>query len=405
VGGYRAGVAGMSESVVFVVPDTMGGMMNIVANLLAHRQPDAFAYHAVLTHNGLSTDARFGERLVADSQQLVEYRLPVENLHAVIRRLRTALPAGDGVLVTNDLLELAMASAADVGRTVMMLLHGDHDYYYDLAARHDEVIDLFICYGRTMYETLRARLPHRADTIVHLPYGIPLPERTRVPAAGPLRLLFAGRLDQSQKGVFDLPAIDEKLRTRGIDVSWTIVGAGPDEAVLRERWANNGRVQWMGAQTNARVLEIAAGQDVFVLPTRAEGLPVALVEAMAVGLVPVVSDIGGGVAEVMAPNRDGLMPAAGDIAGFADAVAALHADRARLERLSAAARQRVVQDFDIRTRVGAYQRLFADHRTYRRPRRGNVRVPYGSRLDQPWMPNAAVKAVRTVVRRVAGKAV
>ena len=70
-----------------------------------------------------------------------EYALPLENLHAVLNRLRRAIPRGEGVLVANDLLELALASAVDCNRAVVQNLHGDNDYYYDLAERHENVID------------------------------------------------------------------------------------------------------------------------------------------------------------------------------------------------------------------------------------------------------------------------
>src|SRR5262249_19231365 len=73
-------------SVVYVVPDKLGGMMNIIANLLAHRHPDDLDYHAILTHNHLHTDARFAAPLAAGTQTTIEYSLPVENLHAVMRR-------------------------------------------------------------------------------------------------------------------------------------------------------------------------------------------------------------------------------------------------------------------------------------------------------------------------------
>ena len=54
-------------SVVYVLPDKMGGSTNIVANLLQYRRPDAFTYHAVLTHNHLHTDRRYGSTLAADT--------------------------------------------------------------------------------------------------------------------------------------------------------------------------------------------------------------------------------------------------------------------------------------------------------------------------------------------------
>jgi len=85
-----AGVTG--PSVVHVLPDKMGGAVNLTANLLRFRRRDAFRHIALLTHNSLSTDERFGGALDADAQTVVEYALPLENIHAVLHRLRRAVP-------------------------------------------------------------------------------------------------------------------------------------------------------------------------------------------------------------------------------------------------------------------------------------------------------------------------
>lgn len=390
-------------NVVYVVPDKMGGMLNIVASLVAHRG-GPMPHHVVLTDNRLSADTRVGQPMAADTQQTVRYALPVENLHAVLRRLRRALPPGGGVLVSNDLLELAMLHRHDPGRMVVQILHGDHDYYYDLAERHQAVIDVFVAYSRVMYDTLRARLPHRADDVLHLPYGVPLPGRARAAAPGPLRLVFAGRLEHGQKGVFDLPGIERALAGAGVDVRWTVIGGGPDEAALRERWTG-ARVSWAGALPHAALLDRLADFDVFVLPTRAEGFPVGLVEAMAAGLVPVVSDIPSGVPEVVDDGVNGVRPPVGDIPAFASAIGALAGDRARLESMSRAARAAVETRFDARTRTAAYEALYADWRARRRPRPVRVPLPYGSRLDRPWVPNLLVRGIRTAVRTAQGKPV
>ncbi|MEW6320191.1 MAG: glycosyltransferase family 4 protein [Acidobacteriota bacterium] len=392
-------------NIVYVLPDKMGGMMNIVRSLIAHRDRAGMPQHVVLTHNRVDArDTRFAAPLGADTQVTVEYALPVENLHAVLRRLRRALPPGGGVLVSNDLLELALLHVHDPGRMVVQILHGDHDYYYDLAERHQAVIDVFVAYGRTMFETLRRRMPDRRDDILHLPYGIPLPARARAAAPGPLRLLFSGRLEHGQKGVLDLPRIDAALAARAVPRAWTIIGDGPDAERLREAWPAATPAEWLGARGHDEVLARLPDFDVFVLPTRAEGFPVALVEAMAAGLVPVVSDITGGVPEVV-DETTGYRPAVGDVAGFADAIAALAADRARLDAMSRAARAAVARRFDARARAADYEALFRQWRERRRPRPSTVPLPYGSRLDQPWIPNAVVRAIRTASRRRLGKPV
>ncbi|HVB38143.1 MAG TPA: glycosyltransferase family 4 protein [Vicinamibacterales bacterium] len=384
-------------SVVYVLPDKMGGATTIIANLLAYRQPDAFRYHAVLTRSTADRDAPFAERLEADSETRFAHRLPTENLYAVIRRLRAAIPPGPGVLVANDLLELAMLSACDPGRTTVQILHGDYDYYYDLADRHQDVVDVFVAYSRAVAEELTRRLPHRRASILHLPYGVVIPEDARRPTRGPLRLVYAGRLDEA-KGVLELPAIDRLLRDAGAAVEWTIVGDGPDAARLRAAWSGAVHVHWVGHRTNAEVLRRFRDQDVFVLPSRAEGLSVAMLEAMAAGVVPVVSDLQSGVPEVVHPGVTGERVPIGDVGAFAAAIAGLAADRNRLEAWSRAARQLVAERHDMRARVADYQALYARWRELRRPRPRSVRLPYGSRLDQPWMPNFVTRLMREWAR-------
>lgn len=394
-----------TPNLAYVLPDKLGGVVSIVANLLQHRRPDEFRHCAVLTHNHLDTDTRFNRPLAADRQIRFEQRLPIENLRSVMRRLAAAIPPGPGVLVSNDFLELAMLTRHDTGHTVFQLLHGDHDYYYDLAAKHEPVIDAYIAYSRAMYEKLLRLLPARRDTIFHLRYGIPLPEKVRSAKRGALRLLFAGRLEYGQKGIYDLPQIDARLLELGVEATWTVIGEGPHGDELKRRWPQTNRVNYLGQMTNAGVLDQCAAHDVFVLPTRAEGFPVALLEAMGAGLVPVVSNIETGVPEVVTSGETGFTPEVADIAGFAEAIAELDANRDRLETMSRAARQVVVEQFDIRERVADYQALFARYRELRRPRPAKIKLHYGSRLDNPLIPNAVVYPIRFGIRLMKGKRV
>jgi len=389
----------MSEhpSVVYILPDKMGGMMNIVSDLLEYRQPDGFSHHAVLTHNHLSVDARFARPLDCDTQTTVEYQLPLENLHAVLRRVARAIPRGPGVVVPADLLDLATLSVYDAGRAVILILHGDDEYYYDLAMKHDRVVHAYVAYSRRIHQQLRARLPHRAGDVYYMPYGIPLPGRQRTPSPGPLRLIFAGRLEHGQKGVLDLPAIDARLQDMHVDVTWTVVGDGPHAKELRASWPESPRVRYRGMLTRSHTVDVVADHDVFVLPTRMEGFPVALLEAMGAGVVPVVSNIESGVPDAVTADVTGLLPEVGDVDGFASALARLARDSETLERMSANGRMLVRDRFDIRLRVRDYQALYARYAELYRPLPADA-LQYGSRLDQPWLPNPLVRFVRSTLR-------
>ena len=96
--------------------------------------------------------------------------------------------------------------------------------------------------------------------------------------------------------------------------------------------------------------------DVFVLSSRHEGLPISLLEAMAVGR-PVVATRAGGIPEVLTDGRDGLVVPSGDPMALADAVLRLLRDAALRERLGLAARRRAA-DFDIRAAVRRQEEVY-----------------------------------------------
>lgn len=382
-----------APEVVHVLPDKLGGVTEIVRNLLRHCARVRGPHAAVLVDARADVHPRTTTPVPADAVVHVGHDLPRENLYSALKRLRAALPEGSGVLAAHDWLELAAAHHFDLRRPVIQVLHGDMEYYYLLAQRHQEVVDLFVTYSRACQDHLRSLLPARADDVRLVPYGIEMDTAQRTPVDGPLRLCFAGRLDHGHKGVLDLPKIDAELRARSVDVAWTVVGTGPDEAALREAWTAPD-IHWAGRQPNATLRSMLAAQDVFVLPTRGEGFPVALLEAMAAGLVPVVCDIRSGVPEVVHEGRTGFRPAIGDLDGFVGAIQKLATDRTLLETMSRAARSEVAEAYEVRRCATQWDALFAACAA--RPRRPwrRTRVPYGSRLDRPWLPNALVRGVR-----------
>ena len=380
-------------SVVYVLPRKMGGVFNYVDNLLSHRKPDGMKHIAILDDDANGTDHRPDQRISADEELTFSYSLPPENLRAVLKRLYRLIPPGPGALVANDWISLAMSTVHDTGRTVFSITHGDFDYYYRLAVSHEAVIDCFLTYTDRMRDHLIELMPHRADSVVSIPYGVEIPSSARTPEDGPLRLLFVGRLEEG-KGIFDLPRIDARLRAAGIKVRWTIQGDGPDQARLQSQWETQHDVTWRGRQPMSEVLRQYESHDVLVMPSRYEGLPVALLEAAVRGVVPVVSDLASGIPELVRNGKTGFRTPVGDIDLMAEAIATIDADRDLLERMSGAILELSRSRYDITQRAIEYQELFSRWSELRRPRVSRPRLGYGSRLDQPWIPNKLVQMLR-----------
>ncbi|MGI8959784.1 MAG: glycosyltransferase family 4 protein [Bryobacteraceae bacterium] len=180
-----------------------------------------------------------------------------------------------------------------------------------------------------------------------LPYGVAMPNSgcgssCALTTTEPLRVLYLGRLSNPQKRVRLFPDVLEQLRKAAIPMEWTIAGDGPERAWLEENMKGdaNVRVRFVGALQYKEVPRILEQNDVFLLMSDAEGLPISLLEAMAHGLVPVVSDLASGVSEVTDAQCAMLVPTQ-KTAGYAEAIIWLSQHRLELSKMSAHAVEKV----------------------------------------------------------------
>jgi glycosyltransferase involved in cell wall biosynthesis len=153
----------------------------------------------------------------------------------------------------------------------------------------------------------------------------------RGPVVGALTLLRPG------KGLETLLDAAPLLTARHPAVQVCIVGEGPDLEQLQARAAALGvadAVHFVGPTEDP--LSALRGMSVFVHPSWAESFPYVILEAMAVGLPIVASDVGG-IGEAVADGESALLVAPGDAPALADALGALVDDRERAARLAAAA--------------------------------------------------------------------
>ncbi|MEV4640432.1 glycosyltransferase [Actinoplanes sp. NPDC049548] len=190
--------------------------------------------------------------------------------------------------------------------------------------------------------TLQARYPASMSAVVAEYSSIELPRSAFVDAARasnergcPSRLISIGSLEQPYKGIDVLLSAIALLRARGEMVTLTHVGDGRLRRRLEqlaERLGIADGVTFVGAVPGgAPVRDHLRAADLFVLPSRAEGLPRALIEAMALGL-PAIGSTAGGTPELL-PDCRLVRP--GDVSGLAAAIARLIRDPAAMERDSA----------------------------------------------------------------------
>jgi glycosyltransferase involved in cell wall biosynthesis len=173
--------------------------------------------------------------------------------------------------------------------------------------------------------------------------------RTPVPAAP--RLVCVGRLCE-QKGQLLLIEAAARLKRDGVAFELVLVGDGEMRATIEEaarRHQLEDRLRITGWAKGERVRREIAGARALVLPSFAEGLPVVLMEAFALGR-PVISTYVAGIPELVQPGRSGWLVPAGSVDALAAAMReALTMDPAALDRMAKVGETQVRELHDIRT--------------------------------------------------------
>lgn len=372
-----------------------GGVTTSMLRWVAHLSKDA-AVSIVLIRDETRPFVPIESSLPA-LRQHVEFNGLLDNKRLVYARCAEGIEQSE-YLIANDIVELGMISSLRLRNPVAFVLHGDYDYYYQLALSHSSQIGSFLCVSKRVRDELLRRLPLR-ESDIHLTYPI-VPEssleRSAADHGTPLRLLFVGRLTE-EKGFPDLPSIDTELTSSGIDVRWTVVAAHyGDVAPAAETWLSNDRVTHLERVPQHDMDAIYARHDVLVFPSRFEGFGMTVLEAMKAGVVPVASRLLAGIPEMIDDGVSGFMTPAGDWRAMSANIAELARDPSRLATMSAAARANACERFDSDACADRMSSaIFAA--SVRSADIGDA-PDYLSRLDRGWIPNQVVRTTRSLLR-------
>jgi glycosyltransferase involved in cell wall biosynthesis len=166
-----------------------------------------------------------------------------------------------------------------------------------------------------------------------------------------------GRLNP-QKNFSLFLDIAAALSPRFPTLRFLLAGEGPEEEMLREKAARLGladRIVFAGYVADTR--EVYAAADILLMPSRFEGLPMTLLEAMAMNL-PVVASKLDGIAEVITDGEDGLLAAPGDAPAFTEHLTRLLENPALASQLGSTARAKIEIRFSVERMTTAVESIY-----------------------------------------------
>ncbi len=368
-----------------------GGVLSVIKSLLQFSSNPLIENHLIHTINKDEVDNYPVNNLKGAVSEKIFYYSSGWNFYYTCTQLSKLLPDENAVIVTHDWLELGMVSNLGLQNPVITFLHGDYDYYYQLAQLHQAAADKFIVIANNMAAKLKGMIPERKDDICYLRFPVPSVDCNESERQAD-NIIFIGRLTK-EKGYSLLPEIDKLLRIKNIFLNWHIVGEKNSDSNNETEWEANSQVKLYGIMNNEEVLLLLKKMKYFILPSLNEGMPVTLIEAMKAGVIPLVNNIEGGIQELVTDAVTGFKISNNEPAGYTDCISKLSEDKNLSGSISGTCIATANKLFDPHQNT----RLIEDEicKTFLAPRKNKkAKKIYGSRLDQKWMPNIITKSVR-----------
>jgi colanic acid/amylovoran biosynthesis glycosyltransferase len=242
------------------------------------------------------------------------------------------------------------------GIPTVMVLHNDNKYHYDLvkkyAANNDECdVSSVVCVSNLIQHISQQTAPQH-KSIKYIPIGAPVTEElASLSADGELKIVYAGRIDEKQKRISDVTHAFCKAAKEVPGTSYTIYGDGPAVPAVQEILNTAGKdlpVQFKGKLKSTEVQAHLLQNQVFVLLSEFEGLPITLMEAMSCGLVSICTNMRSGISDLITNNVEGIL--IDDRKDeFVAAIKRLKENAGLWKQMSQAARQKIVQSYSIET--------------------------------------------------------
>lgn len=331
------------QRIIFTVPAWNVSGVNTFVETLVHELRGR-GYDASILFT-----TRDADQLDAELMPKVPYRFlssktltPAETRRQLEEYLRANAPC---IFVPNyDYAVSSIASHLPDNVGVLGVLHCDEDEHYLHAYRMGHYWDAIVAVSPTVRSRLLQLNPAFEKRLTTIPYGVSVPAEPPSPPlySSVIRIVYCGRLVQKQKRIFDFAELANILTARQVPFQLTLIGDGPAMTTLSARLQpliEQGAVRMPGRLQYQQVLEELADHDVFALMSDYEGLPLSLLEAMAVECVPVVTDVESGITEILNHQTNAMISPRRDPAAMAENLIQLHGNPGRRIALGKAAKQ------------------------------------------------------------------
>lgn len=380
------------------MPSGEGGVATIVKNLVKFGRELGYQSDILLVDNkSVYQKYLVNENLDYCLISSFEYD-PKNNIYFSARNFKKYIDGYDA-LVANDSVELRLVKSLKLNKPLLYIVHGDFDYYYQAAVYSQDYVDGFITYSSKCFTKLLTLLkPHNQLKVKNVYYPADVAQQN-FPASklvnNTIKIVFAGSLNE-RKGAHLLPEIVLNLDNKEVIYELTVAGDGEYFDLLSEGFNNNAKVTLVGHVEREEVLNILKRCDVLILPTKSEGLPNVLLEALTCRVIPIATYIDSGIPDVIEQGVNGFFFDYGDTETLATYVHYLAEHPEVMEKMKDEGDRVLLSKFDKWKQTSEYYE-FIERACVPNCRKDFSINRNGSVLDIKYLPNPLTRILKNTV--------
>ncbi len=296
---------------------------------------------------------------------------------------------------------------------VIGIAHSDDKEHYEHISRLGCYFNSVVGVSKAITNHIKDIKPQVADRLHYIPYGVDIPStlpQRNAKIGRPIRIVYAGRMLQKQKRIFDIVRILGLLRERNIPFEMSMIGEGMDKNEFIDhckKYKVENHIKFSGAISNSKVSNRFAENDIFILTSDYEGLPLSLLEAMAQGCIPIVSNIKSGIPQLIENGVNGYKVEIGKVNKYADHIEYLYNNTVTRNQMSLETYHTVLKEnYSIEKMTENYIELFEkiiNDENYTRSKNKILPPPMKKQNWKSFIPTLLRNQLRSLKQTVKGK--
>jgi glycosyltransferase involved in cell wall biosynthesis len=381
----------------FIAEDALGGVISAIKGIVSLLDKEKYECHVALINYSWRKDMTTAEPSFTEidiKPQMYSISDDTNKFYSLKKIAKDFISTVD-LLVVGDKYELMATIIGRSSLPILMIVHGDSSYELDIVKKYGNIIDGFACISSKIFTSVCNVLPpDDAFKVKICRHAIPeIKYGCTNQFSEDFRILFIGRFNH-YKGVEYLLDIGNRLGELNLPITFSIVTNGVGQSEFKRKWLNNNTTHFYSNISNIEVQKIISKCNVILMPSTGEGLPVALVEAMRMGCVPICSNISDGFPEVVTNGKTGYLLDVKNIDSFVSTIKELYHNRDVLNRMSEQAMIKINELFNPYTNIEVFTEMIeniANHNSVKTI--SNWKNDLG-RLDRSFIPNWLIRIIR-----------